>query len=89
MPYIFVEELPEGAEEADVVPSSDYLNAVEERRNALSSVESLGDELKARDAALDSLRQKYADAVVNASSVIDTEDDDAIMEAQTFDNLWD
>lgn len=89
MPYMFVEELPEGAEEADVVPSSDYLNAVEERRNALSSVESLGDELKARDAALDSLRQKYADAVVNASRVIDTEEDDAIMEAQTFDNLWD
>lgn len=89
MPYMFVEELPKGAEEADVVPSSDYLNAVEERRNALSSVESLGDELKARDAALDSLRQKYADAVVNASRVIDTEEDDAIMEAQTFDNLWD
>ena len=89
MPYIFVEELPEGAEEADVVPSSDYLNAVEERRNALSSVESLGDELKARDAALDSLHQKYADAVVNAYRVIDTEEDDAIMEAQTFDTLWD
>lgn len=89
MPYIFVEELPEGAEEADVVPSSDYTTAVEERRNALSSVESLGDELKARDAALDSLRQKYADAVVNASRVIDTEEDDAIMEPQTFDSLWD
>lgn len=89
MPYMFVEELPEGAEEADVVPSSDYLNTVEERRNALSSVESLGDKLKARDAALDSLRQKYADAVVNASRVIDTEEDDGNMEAQTFDNLWD
>lgn len=89
MPYIFVEELPEGAQEADVVPSSDYTAAVEERREALSSVESLGDELKARDAALDSLRQKYADAVVNASRVIDTEEDDAIMEPQTFDSLWD
>lgn len=89
MPYIFVEELPEGAEEADVVPSSDYTAAVEERREALSSVESLGDELKARDEALDSLRQKYADAVVNASRVVDTEEDNAIMEPQTFDTLWD
>lgn len=89
MPYIFVEELPEGAQEADVVPSSDHLTAVEERREALSSAEALGDELKARDAALDSLRQKYADAVVNASQTVDNDNDDDTMEAQTFDSLWD
>lgn len=89
MPYMFVEELPEGAEEADVVPSSDYLTAVEERREALASVEAMGDELKARDNTLDSLRQKYADAVVNASQNVDNEADDDTMEAQTFDILWD
>jgi len=89
MPYIFVKELPEGVQEADVVPSSDYTAAVEERREALSSVEALGDELKARDSALDSLRQKYADAVVNASQNVDNDEDDDTMESQTFDTLWD
>lgn len=67
MPYIMVDEVPEGAVEVDVVPRADYDAIVQERDatiqqrdDALTQIEDARKEV--RDA-----KALYADAILNAN----------------------
>lgn len=68
MPYVFYEELPDGMEEVDVVPRTDYDaivaerdSTIEQRDNALASIEEARKEVR-------DVKAKYADYVLSASS---------------------
>lgn len=68
MPYVFYDELPEGMEEVDVVPRSDYDtilaerdNTIQQRDDALARIEEANKEVR-------DVKAKYADYVLSASS---------------------
>lgn len=74
MPYIMVEEVPEGMEAVDVIERSEYDSVVTERDqyqqqrdDALARIEKA--EADARDA-----KAKYADYILGGSSKKDTSD---------------
>ena len=62
MPYVFVEELPEGAEEADVVSREDFESVSQSLFDANVSIEGLADRAIQAENDLGALRRKYANA---------------------------
>jgi hypothetical protein len=64
MPYIFVDELPEGTEEANVVSREDYDGVVQERdQYATQRDEALG-QIEEHDKAKRAAESKYADLIL-------------------------
>lgn len=83
MPYVYVDEIPEGAEEADVV-ERDLLDSVaDERDAALSKAESLA-------AELDDTKRKFAEAVLDGATIKRKQEEDVELEREpmTFENLF-
>lgn len=67
MPYILVEEVPEGMEEVDVVPRADYDTAVSERdQYAQQRDDALGQIAQAQQEARDA-KARYADYILGGS----------------------
>ena len=60
MPYIFVEELPEDAQEADVVERSELDSAITERDEARSQRDEAIERAAAAESDLEKQREKYA-----------------------------
>lgn len=73
MPYVFVEELSEGQEEADVVTREDFESVSQSLLDANSDIESLTDRAIKAEGDLDTLRRKYANAFMK-TPVPSTED---------------
>lgn len=67
MPYVYYDELPDGATEVDVVPRADYDSVVSERdATAQQRDEALGQIEEARREVRDAKAQ-YADAILSAN----------------------
>lgn len=67
MPYILVEEVPEGMEAVDVVPRADYDTAVSERdQYAQQRDDALGQIAQAQQEARDA-KARYADYILGGS----------------------
>lgn len=67
MPYILVEEVPEGMEAVDVVPRADYDTAVTERdQYAQQRDDALGQIAQAQQEARDA-KARYADYILGGS----------------------
>lgn len=62
MPYVFVEEIQDGQEEADVVTREDFESVSQSLFDANSNIESLTDRAIKAESDLDALRRKYANA---------------------------
>lgn len=73
MPYIFVEELGEGQEEAEVVTQAvyaqleaDYETLKEEKSGLDESIEKLGNENRGLQQSLDDAKRKFAESFLSA-----------------------
>lgn len=73
MPYIFVEELEEGQEAAEVYGKdeydqlkADYDNLGKERDELSTSIESLGNENKGLQQSLDDAKKKFAQSFLDS-----------------------
>lgn len=99
MPYVFYDELPEGAEEADVRSASDY-NAIEmERDTIIGERDALTrelDELRGeRDnlaSELDDAKRKFADSFLSSPGKMKRENERDLMTEDTvtsFKQLFD
>lgn len=67
MPYIYVEELGEGQEAADVVERADYDAVITERDEVITQRDGAIDRAEAAEADLKAQKQKYADRFFNTA----------------------
>lgn len=68
MPYVYYDELPEGAEPADVVTRAEYDSLIEERDSTIRQRDdALGEIENARKEVRD-VKAKYADYILSASN---------------------
>lgn len=65
MPYVFVEELPEDAEEADVVERSELDSTITERDEARSQRDEAIERAEAAESDLEKQREKYANTFLS------------------------
>lgn len=68
MPYIEVEELPEGAAEADVVPREEYDSLAKELGDASEQRDSLIGQVTDLESSLKEERSRFARAFIEARS---------------------
>lgn len=68
MPYIYVDELPEGVEEADVIARSDYDAIVEERNTTIEQRDSALSQIEDSRKEVRDIKAKYADYILSSSS---------------------
>lgn len=66
MPYVFYEEVPEGAEEADVVTRENYNLMVDERDELATQNASLAESLEQANSKTREVQKKYADALLGS-----------------------
>lgn len=98
MPYVFVDELAEGQEEADVYSPDDYNAVMMERDTAIGQIEDFRNQVREltgeRDSLmgqLDDAKRKFADSfLTSAASVKKAQNDDVRSEStpSTFDTLF-
>lgn len=65
MPYIFVENLPDGTEEADVVSRTDYDSVVEERDNTITQRDEALQRIATAEQEMRDTKAKYAEYVLS------------------------
>lgn len=68
MPYIYVEELPEGTEEVDVVSREQYDSVVGERDTYAEQRDKALGRIEEHDKAKRAAESKYADLILNMGS---------------------
>ena len=64
MPYIYVEDVPEGTEAADVVSREDYDGVVQERDQYASQRDEALGQIEEHDKAKRAAESKYADLIL-------------------------
>lgn len=64
MPYVYVEELPEGTEEADVVARTDYDSVVEERDQTITQRDEALQRVAEAERETRDTKAKYAEYVL-------------------------
>ena len=70
MPYVYYDELPEGYEEADVVPRSEYDAAITERDEVTAQRDGLVTRVEVAEDEARKAKAKYANAfLANAAQV--------------------
>lgn len=88
MPYLFVDELPEGAEEADVVSHADYDAIAEELAGVTAQRDEAMEQIaEARREAKDA-RGKYASLMLEMGKHPQREDNGNQPKATTIDSLF-
>lgn len=88
MPYVFVEELPEGQEEADVVSREDFESVTQSLFDANSSIEQLTDRAIKAEGDLGTLRRKYANAFLQTPQQKQEPEKQVDTGAHSFDELF-
>lgn len=67
MPYIEVETLPEGTEEADVVSRADYDSVVQERDSTIQQRDDALTRIAEAEKEVRDTKARYADAILSAN----------------------
>lgn len=67
MPYVYYDELPEGAEEADVITREDYDAIVSERDSVISQRDEALSQVEEAHKEVRDTKAKYADAILSAN----------------------
>lgn len=91
MPYVFYEEVPEGAEEADVVTRENYNLMVDERDEFAKQNASLAESLEQANSKTREVQKKYADALLGSQQTQRTQTKPKNTEklaAQSFSELF-
>lgn len=73
MPYVFYDELPDGMEEADVVPRSELDALTAERDELVATRDELADHVSVLETDLRQSREKYAHAVLTSAERVKRE----------------
>jgi len=68
MPYIEVEELPEGTQEADVVSRAEYEAVVSERDSTIEQRDTALTRISEMEQTVRDTKAKYAEAVLNSGT---------------------
>lgn len=78
MPYIEVEEVPEGTEAADVVSRADYDAVVQERDSTIEQRDTALGRISEMERSVREAKAKYAEAVLNSgtSKQVSTKEED-------------
>ena len=91
MPYIEVETLPDGVEEADVVPRSDYDAVVTERDEYASQRDTALSQIEEAQESARKSQAKYAALMLNMGNEGDTNkkhDDEEVHKGTTIESLF-
>lgn len=97
MPYVFVEELGEGQEEAVVITAEEHNAIVEsltkERKEAIDQTVAVIDRAQALEKELEAQKKKYADAFMGKPMIASIEDlapegNPVTTMSATFDSLF-
>lgn len=89
MPYVFLEELGEGQEEADVVERSEYESLNEKLQSALDQRDQAIERAVKAEGDYGKMRQKYADTFLNKAYTPQSfPHDDKPMSAQSMEDLF-
>lgn len=73
MPYIEVETLPEGVEEADVVSRADYDSVIQERDSTIQQRDDALTRIEEAEKEVRETKARYADAILSANQHRQTE----------------